>query len=392
MSKVTLVRGARQLLTLHGPSGPRRGADLRNLGLIQDGAVLIVDGLIREVGSSRRVENLALARQADEIDATRRVVMPGFVDSHMHIVGEPSGVSPRALEKQTLRTVEEAVRHGTTTLESKSGFGLTEAGEIKILRVHQALQKHPVSLVSTFLSTPSAAEYQERPDQYLEWVCSHMLPLVKRRKLAEFADIRCEEGAFQREHARRYLTAARDLGFGLKMHTGQRSNTGAVRLALELGAASVDHAVNVSREDAELLAQSTTVATLLPGGNFYLGVEPYAPARMLINSGVAVALATNYNSETTPSQNMQMMLTLACRRMNMTAAEAITAATLNAAHALRRASSIGSLETGKSADLIILGVPDYREIPYHFGINLVDLVMNNGSVLVERAEVKWPVS
>jgi imidazolonepropionase len=392
MPKVTLVRGARQLLTLHGPSGPRRGTDLRNLGLIQDGAVLIVDGLIREVGSSRRVENLALARQADQIDATGRVVMPGFVDSHMHIVGEPSGVSPRALEKQALRTVEEAILHGTTTLESKSGFGLTEAGEIKILRVHRALQKQPISFVSTFLCSRPTPEYQERPDQYVEWVCSHMLPLVKRRALAEFADIRCEESAFRQEHALRYLNAARDLGFGLKMHTGQRSNIGAIRLAVDLGAASVDHAVDVSGEDAELLAQSSTIATLLPGENFYLGVEPYAPARMLINSGAAVALATNYNAETTPSQNMQMMITLACRRMNMTAAEAITAATLNAAHALRRASSIGSLESGKSADLIILGVPDYREIPYHFGINLVDLVMKNGSVLVERAEVKWPVS
>jgi imidazolonepropionase len=297
MSKVTLVRGARQLLTLHGPSGPRRGADLRNLGLIQDGAVLIVDGLIREVGSSRRVENLALARQADEIDATRRVVMPGFVDSHMHIVGEPGGISPRALEKQTLRTVEEAVRHGTTTLESKSGFGLSEAGEIKILRVHQVLQKRPVSLVSTFLSTPSATEYQEGPDEYLDWVRSHMLPLVKRRKLAEFADIRCEEGAFKQDHARRYLIAARDLGFGLKMHTGQRSNAGVIRLAAEMGAESVDHAVDASQEDAMLLAQSNTIATLLPGENFYLGAEPYAPARMLINSGVVVALATNYNSK-----------------------------------------------------------------------------------------------
>ena len=392
MSKVTLVRGARQLLTLHGPTGPRRGTDLRNLGLIQDGAVLIVDGLIREVGSSRRVENLALARQADEIDATRRVVMPGFVDSHMHIVGEPGGVSPRALEKQTLRTVEEAVRHGTTTLESKSGFGLSEAGEIKILRVHQALQKRPVSLVSTFMSTPSAAEYQDGPDQYLDWVRSHMLPLVKWRALAEFADIRCEEGAFKQDHARRYLIAARDLGFGLKMQTGQRSNPGVIRLAAEMRAESVDHAVDASQEDAMLLAQSNAIATLLPGENFYLGVEPYAPARMLINSGVAVALATNYNSETSPSQNMQMMLTLGCRKMDMTPAEAVTAATLNAAHALRRASSIGSLETGKCADLIILGVPDYREIPYHFGINLVDLVMKNGSVLVERAEVKWPAS
>lgn len=414
MRRVTLVRGARQLLTLRGPEGPRRGADLRNPGLIQDGAVLIVDGLIREIGSSRRVENLALARGADEIDATGRVVMPGFVDSHTHIVGGPARIpnsmsatsggellalaraiqelSPRALELQALHVVEEAVRHGTTTLEAKSGFGLSEAGEIKILKVHQWLQKQPVPVISTFLCTKAAAEFQQRPDFYLEWVCSHVLPLLKRRKLAEFADIRCEEGEFHQEQARRYLAAARDLGFGLKMHTGRRSNAGVIRLAVELGASSVDHAIDVSREDAALLAQSNTVATLLPGSSFYLGAEPYAPGRMLIDSGVAVALATNYNPETSPSQSMQTMLTLACQKMNMTPAEAITAATVNAAYALQRGASIGSLEAGKSADLIILGVPDYQEIPYHFGINLVDLVMKNGTVLVERAEVKWPVS
>jgi imidazolonepropionase len=366
------------------------------------------------------VENLALSRQAYEIDATGRVVMPGFVDSHTHLVGGPARVldypgsestgdesassgllalaraiqelSPRALETQALHTAEEAVRHGTTMLETKSGFGLSEAGEIKILRVHQALQRQPIPVVSTFLCTRAAAEHQQRPEQYLEWVCSHVLPLVKRRKLAEFADIRCEEGAFQEPEARRFLTVARALGFELKMHTGRRSNFGVIRLAAELGVTSVDHVVDANPADATFLAQSNTVATLLPGGVFYLGTQPYAPARMLIDNGVAVALATNYNPETCPSQNMQMMLTLACRRMNMTPAEAITAATFNGAHALRRAGSIGSLEAGKNADLIILGVPDYREIPYHFGVNLVELVMKSGDVVVERAEVKWPVS
>jgi imidazolonepropionase len=422
MRKVTLVRGARQLLTLRGPEGPRRGAELRNLGLIQDGAVLVVDGLVHEVGPSRRLENLALARGAEEIDASGRVVMPGFVDSHMHLVGGPARMldyemqmagatdeqiaqagggalalarviqesSPRVLGARALRTVEEAVRHGTTTLEAKSGFGLTEAGEVKILRVHAALQRQPVSVVSTFQCTRVSPDYEGRPEEYLERVCTRLLPVLKRRKLAEFAGIGCEEGSFTREQACRYLVAARQLGFGLKVHMGTCSSPGAVALAVQAGAASVDHVVDASEQDARLLAQSQTIATLLPGPVFFLGTQGDAPARLLIDNGAAVALATHYNSETSPSQNMQMMIALACRALQMTPAEAIVAATFNAAHALRRAETLGSLETGKSADLLILRVPDYRELPYHFGVNLVDLVMKSGTVLVERPEVQWP--
>jgi imidazolonepropionase len=421
MNQVTLVKGARQLLTLRGPNGPRRGTGVRDLGLIQDGAVLVVDGLIKEVGSSRRLENLAIARQAEEIDATGRVVMPGFVDSHTHLVSGPprlldyemriagatreditragggilalsraiGELSAHTLAAQALHSIEEAVRHGTTTLETKSGFGLTEAYEMKILRVHAELQKQPVTVVSTFLSDRIPPGYLADPDAYLDWLCSHLLPLIKRRNLAEFVDVRCELGGFTLPQTRRYFQVARHLGFGLKMHAGNGANAGAVRLSVEQGAASVDHVTDVSGEEAVLLSQSNTVATLLPGAVFYLGRQRYAPARMLIDSGAAVALATNYNPETSPSQNMQMTIALACREMQMTPAEALTAATINGAHALRRASTIGSLEKGKCADLLMLSVPDYREIPYHFGVNLVDLVMKNGATLLQRSEVKW---
>ena len=413
MHQVTLVRGARQLLSLRGASGPRRGADLRNLGLIQDGAVLIVDGRIQDVGPSRRVENLALAREADVIEASGRVVMPGFIDGHTHLVSGPIQIpdyemrgasssspaaaksihetSPRTLELQALDAAAQAIRHGTTTLEAKSGFGLTEANEIKILRVHSALKKRSVPLASTFLCAQVAPEYRDRPEQYLDWVCSNVMPLIHRRKLAEFADIRSEPGAFSVEQARRYLLAARQLRFGLKIQIRGHSPGEAIRMAVELGVLSISDATHATPDDAALLAQSQTVTILLPGPAFYLSGQPYPPARMLIDSGVAVALASNNNAETSPSQNMQMMIALACGNMSMTPAEAVTAATINAAHALGKGSSLGSLEFGKSADLLILSVPDYREIPYHFGVNQVELVMKDGAVLVERSEVKWPV-
>jgi imidazolonepropionase len=412
MRKVTLVRGARQLLTLRGPSGPRRGTDLRNLGIIQDGAVLIADGLIREVGPSRRLENLALARGAEEIDASGRVVMPGFVDSHAHLAGGPARVSdyqmrmggateeqiahagggalataraiqelsPRTLEIMALRALEEAVRHGTTAIEAKSGLGLTEAGEAKILRVYAGLRELPLTVVSTFLATRVPPEFGER-----------LLPMLRRRKLAEFTEARCEEGAFSPAQACRYLSLARELGLGLKVSAKQRLHPEALAMAVEMGANSVGGLMDASERDALLLGRSQTIAILLPGAAFHLGTERYAPARMLIDHGAAVALASGYHPYDCPSQNMQMTIALACRSLQMTAAEAIVASTINAAHAIRRAGSIGSIESGKSADLLMLSVPDYRELPYHFGVNLVDLVTSRGTVLVERSGVKWPV-
>ena len=423
MQNLILVRGARQLLTLRGPSGPRRGADLRNLGVIQDGAVLIADGLIREVGPSRRIENLAVARGAQEIDASGCVVMPGFVDCLTYLAAGPArlmeyemrlagaswreiqqagggtvalarsiqDLSFRAVEAFAMRALEDAVRHGTTAIEARSGFSLSEAGEIKTLRVHAALEKRcaPLPVISTLLCARAAPGFEDRADEYLDWACSHLLPLVKRRKLAGFAAIRCGGDGFSAEQAHAYLSAVRQMRFGLRVEASGGSPSAAINLAAELNASSVDNVAEASEEDLARLAQSAVIATLLPGAEFHLGTRPFASARRLIEQGAAVALASGYHPVTCPSLNMQMITALACAGMHMTPAEAIAAATVNAAHALGLAARIGSLEAGKSADLLILSVSDYREIPYRFGVNLVDLVMVQGEILVRRSEVKW---
>ncbi|MGA2595596.1 MAG: imidazolonepropionase [Bryobacteraceae bacterium] len=390
---------------------PRRGIALGELTVIPDGAVLIRDGLIDEVGTSRRVEALKKARDADEISAVGRVVMPGFVDSHTHLVSGPARpyqysldampaeaywkplqqTSRYTIEAQCFRLLDEFIRHGTTTLEAKSGFGMNERGELKILRAHAALNRKIPMLVSTFMGTRWLPEGSS-PDEYIHWMCEHMLPLIKRRRLAEFADIYCDSGMFSISQADRFLSAAGRLGFGLKMHTGQLANIGAIPEAIRLGVTSVDHLNNVNDRDIALLAECGVIATLLPGPVFFTGDGHYPPARKLIDEGAAVALATNYNPHTSQSQNMQMMISLACRQMGMTAAEAISAATINGAHALRRAGRVGSIERGKAADLAILDVGDYREIPYHFGVNLVYMTLKDGRVLCRRSNVQWPAA
>jgi imidazolonepropionase len=403
-----LIRGARQLLTLRGPPIPRRGAALRELNIISDGAVLIQDGLIRQVNTSRRVEALADARLAVEIDASGCVVMPGFVDCHTHLVAGPrrsaeddcpqqapeawgkavKQTSRRTLEARGLAVLEDFVRHGTTMIEAKSGFGFDEAGELKILLAQAALNRRTSMVASTFMGTlwlPPGSSSGE----YVDWMCSRMLPLLKRRRLAEFADICCDRGLFPVEHSRRYLSVARQLGFIPKMHAGETANIGGVAEAVRLGAASVDHVVFVHDNDVEMLAGSHTIATLLPGPVFFNGRGRYAPARSLIDSGAAIALATDYNPHTSPSQNMQMTVVLACRKMGMTVAEAISAATINGAHAMRRAASRGSIELGKVADLAILRIPDYREIAFQFGVNLVETTILQGAVVFQGSKVDW---
>jgi len=403
MSATLLVRGARQLVTLRGPSGPRRGKALSDLGIIADGAVLIEDFKIVEAGPSRRVENLAKARGAEEIDATGRVVMPGFVDCHTHLVcghpwlddyeariaganEEPQGPasslnaaqrsSAARLEAQARHLVAAMTRHGTTTVEAKSGHGFSETGELKILRVHRRLHQAPVDLVSTFLCAPLGGG-----TEYLEWISTELLSKIWRLGLARFADFHAEDGRLPAAQVRTYLEAARSLGFRLKVHSGENAPDEGVSLAVAFEAASADHLDFVSASDVDLLARSNTMAVLLPGISFQQARDRFAPARALIDAGAAVSLATGFHPGASPTLSMQTVVMLACRCLHMTPAEALCAATFNAACAIGYGERTGSLEVGKSADLIILDVADYRELAYYYGVNLVHTTIKRGRLI-----------
>jgi len=401
-----LVRNARQLLTLRGPAEPRRGAHLRDLGLLENASVLIENDRITHVG------DITPPSDALEYDATGKVVLPGFVDSHTHLVW----TRPRLLDYEmriagatyaaiasagggivsTMRAVREASQplllektrdalnafyaHGTTTVEAKSGYGLDEAAEIKSLEIVETLRAEGHDLIPTYLGAHVTPPEFPNADDYIAWVTSAMLPKIARRKLAAFADAFCEQGAFSLDQTRSYLEVAHENGFGLKLHAEQFSRTGAAALGVAMKAASVDHLESASAADAEQLARSNTIATLLPGAVFHLGLNTYPPARMLIDSGAAVALATDYNPGTSPTVSMPMILSLACTQMRMTPAEAIAAATINGAHALRIADRVGSIEPGKDGNLAIFDVSDYREIPYYFGMNLVAATIRKGKL------------
>jgi imidazolonepropionase len=421
MSDALLIRRARQLLTLRGPAEPRRGASLGDVGLITNGAVLIRGALIEAAGPADEVERLAAdLKGVHEIDAASRVVMPGFVDSHTHLIyGHPrlldyemriggadyhqiaeSGggilssmnavraAAPEDLESQARRAVQHFARHGTTTIEAKSGYALDETGELKTLVVLAAIDGQPLDIVATYLGAHLVPpEHASNPGNYVDWMCAEMLPRIRRQRLASFADVYCDRGAFTIDQSRQYLTCARELGLDVKIHAEQFSHTGAARLAVELGAASADHLEQAEADDVHILAQSSTIATLLPGSVFHLSLDRYAPARALIEAGAAVALATDFNPGTSPTCSMPMILSLACTRMRMSPAEAIVAATVNGAHALRRADRMGSLDAGKQADIVVMNAEDYREIPYHFGMNLTAMTFKRGKLIYQECDI-----
>ncbi len=417
LSNSLLIVGASQILTLRG-RGPRRGKALSNLGVINDGALLIRGGRIVAVGVRAKVEALPEAKAADNLYVGGRVVLPGFVDSHTHLVHAASraeeyelkiagasyeeiarkgggilnsvktlrAATSEALKKRALSALREFAANGTTTLEAKSGYGLDVTSELKILNLHQELlREQPLEIVSTFLGAHVVpTEYRGTPggpQRYVSMLIHRLIPEVAERKLAEFCDVFCDRGAFSRAQSEQVLEAGERHGLVPRIHAEQLTRTGAAQLGMQLGAASCDHLEQVNHTDIRALGKSRTVATLMPGCDFHLGLKQYAPARSLIDAGAIVSLATDYNPGTSPTLSMPMILSLACTQLRMTPAEAITAATINGAYALRRDKDIGSLEVSKRGDVAIFDVEDYREIPYYFGVNKCWMTIKNGEIV-----------
>lgn len=414
-----VIHSSEELLTLASLAGPKRGPAMRELSIVQHGAVAVEGDRIVLVGNTDDV--LAKAEDAAKtIDASGKVVMPGFVDPHTHVVFAGDRASEFELRLQgasymeilaagggimnTVRTTREAslddivrqsrgrldtmLAHGTTTAEAKTGYGLDTENELKMLEAIRLLdESHPVDLVPTFLGAHAIpSEYKGRTDDYVRVVVDEMMPALGARGYLghdppPFCDVFCEDGAFSVEQSRRILQKARELGMGLKIHTDEFKALGGTALAVQLGATSADHLACTPDEEIRLLADSETVGVLLPGTPFGLAEDHYAAARKMIDAGVAVALATDLNPGTCYCESMPFIMALACRAMSMTPAEAIVASTINAAHAVGLGHEVGSLEVGKKADLLILDNPDYRHLPYRFGSNPVQTVIKAGHIV-----------
>jgi imidazolonepropionase len=402
-----LLTNIGQLLTMRSTaSGPRRGASLSELGIIDDAAVLCVGGKIVSLGTRKdalRDPWLKKNRKkVTEIDCAGRVILPGFVDSHTHPafmeprlvdfekriagasyeeIAEAGGgirssldsvrnASKPALTQRVLSLLRDLARHGTTTVEAKSGYGLSLESEIKSLHAIRAAAKEwPGTVVPTFLGAHTVPpEYHGRSQKYVETVCKEMIPAVAKARLATFVDVFCDRGAFSSEETEQIFAAAAKSGLSVRAHMGQLSAT-RLEPFLKFRPASLDHMDHVNDADLPALSASDTVATLVPGANYFLGSKRYPNARRLIESGVAVALASDYNPGTSPTISISMAMSLACTQMKMSPAEAIAAATINGAFALGLADRKGSLEPGKDADMALFDVRNYKEIPYWFGVN-----------------------
>ncbi len=416
MAKTLLLKNASELVTCRGHA-PKCGPAMQDIGIIEDGALWLEDGIIRKVGATDEVLSGIAATPDTVIDATGRCVLPGFVDPHTHflfaghraeefswrlrgdtymdIMERGGGIinSVRATRQASadellaigLRRLDSMLSFGVTTVEGKSGYGLDAATELKQLAVMAELDRqHPVEVVRTFMGAHAVpAEYKGRTDEFVDYLLQDVLPLVAEQRLAEFCDVFCEKGVFSVEQSRRLLTAAQSLGLQAKVHADEIVTLGGAELAAELGALSAEHLLHASDAGIRRMAETGVIAVLLPATAFCLR-EPYARARFMIDSGVPVALATDFNPGSCFSESIPLVIALAALYMQMTPAEIVTALTINAAAAVGRANRIGSLERGKQGDFVLLDHPSHLYLPYHAGVNCVATVVKRGEIVYER--------
>jgi imidazolonepropionase len=401
------------LATLAGPAGFRVGSAPRDVRALNDAAVVVHQGRIQWVGPSDSLDR-STAGDAEEVDCAGMTVLPGFVDCHTHAmfagsrqdefamraegrtyqqIAESGGgilstvratraATKKDLKRSTSRRLDAMMQHGTTTVEVKSGYGLSEDGELKMLdALHELKHEHYATIVPTFLGAHAIPpEFAGDPDGYLDLLVTRLLPYVARKGLSDTCDVFCETGYFSADQTRRLLRAAQLLGFRLRLHADQLNQIGASAIGAELRAVSVDHLERIDAPGIARLREAGTAGVLLPGASFFLG-GPYAPARDLIDGGVPVAIASNFNPGSCMSFSLPLMMTIACTQMRMTPEEALSAATINAAAVLGLADRLGSIEPGKVADLIVYDAPSYRSIMYEFGVNLARKVIKNGVLL-----------
>ncbi|SHH32658.1 imidazolonepropionase [Caloranaerobacter azorensis DSM 13643] len=413
-----IIKNANELVTCSGFKA-KQGKEMSDLKIINDGAVVIENGIIKAVGKTKEILKQYNEKDYKVIDAANKAVLPGFVDSHTHFVfggyraeefswrlrgdsymeimkrggGIVSTVkatreaSFEELFKSGLKRLDSMLFFGVTTVEGKSGYGLDCETELKQLEVMDKLDNtHPIDIAKTFLGPHAVPkDYKGREDEFIDFMIDEVLPVVAERKLAEFCDIFCEKNVFSVEQSRRYLKKAKEYGFKLKIHADEIVQLGGAELSAELGAVSADHLLQASDEGIRQMAEKGVVATLLPGTAFSLK-EPYARARYMIDQNLAVALATDMNPGSCHTESIPLIFALATLYMNMTIEEAITALTINGAAAIDRADSIGSIDVGKKGDIIILEFPSYKYIPYHIGVSTVEKVIKDGVLVFNKEE------